>query len=105
MYAMNRPGQNFGGVFMGKIDDPAEKLREHYLERSYKPDTLALGATSALLRNFPHVGWVLGKVMDFIKSKEKDEKLYSFNNQLVDLYQGLGKDYEDLEVIPKPVDK
>jgi len=82
---------------MGKIDDPAEKLREHYLVPSYTPDKLALGATSALLRNIPHIGWVLGKVMDFIKSKDKDEKLSSFNNQLVELYQGLGKDVESLE--------
>lgn len=35
--------------------------------------------------------------MDFIKSKDKDEKLSSFNNQPVELYQGLGKDIESLE--------
>jgi hypothetical protein len=83
---------------MAKIDDPSGKLREHYLTPSKSLTTKITGEfASALIRNVPHVGWVLGKVMDFIKSKDKDAKLSSFNNHLVELYEGLGKDVEGLE--------
>jgi hypothetical protein len=83
---------------MAKIDDPGGKLREHYLVKSTDPATqITSKIAETWLKNIPHVGWVLGKVMDFLKSDDKDAKLSSFNNHLVEFYEGLGKDIEALE--------